>query len=570
MRYYGSLQYGEMGGKNWWRIECEPQVAARLKRVFEKASKNPGPIYLSDSAEHARELSWFMERYPLRVAPQVLEYLATREREHLQEEDDVSRIVSSSYKPRPVRLAIEARKYQLVASDLALRTGGLLVADDVGLGKTCTAICTFASPARRPALVVTLTHLPRQWRREIDRFLPGLKIHILKKGTMYRLPDADIIISNYHKLSGWADAFAGKFRTVVFDEAHELRRVESYKYTAATAIARRADVVMGLTATPIMNYGNELFNVMSVIKPGVLGTREEFTREWGARIVPNPKELGAYLLERGSMIRRTRRDVGRELPKLTISTHEIEANLYEIEKVATPAMELASFLLQEGGKGIDKLQAAEELSWRLRQATGIAKAPFVADFVRLLVESGEKVVLYGWHKAVYRIWTERLQDLGMVMYTGDESPHQKEESLKSFIEGDAKVLVISLRAGAGIDGLQNVCRTVVFGEIDWSHSIHEQSTGRIYRDGQPDPVVAYFLLADVGSDPVVSDVLGLKKVQLEGIRNPKGTVVQESQVDPARVRRLALDFLKQRGKMPQWTPEQSSSISTKPDAESLH
>jgi hypothetical protein len=48
----------------------------------------------------------------------------------------------------------------------------------------------------------------------------------------------------------------------------------------------------------------------------------------------------------------------------------------------------------------------------LRQATGIAKAPFVADFVRLLVESGEKVLLYGWHREVYSIWRDKLKDLG--------------------------------------------------------------------------------------------------------------------------------------------------------------
>lgn len=54
----------------------------------------------------------------------------------------------------------------------------------------------------------------------------------------------------------------------------------------------------------------------------------------------------------------------------------------------------------------------------MRQATGIAKAPYVLEFVRMLVESGESVMLYGWHRDVYNIWLERLAEFNPVMYTG--------------------------------------------------------------------------------------------------------------------------------------------------------
>lgn len=71
--------------------------------------------------------------------------------------------------------------------------------------------------------------------------------------------------------------------------------------------------------------------------------------------------------------------------------------------------------------------------------------------------------------------------------------------------------------------------------------------GRVYRDGQPDPVMAYYLVADSGSDPVVADVLGLKKAQSDAVRDPSAALIQASQSDPARVKRLAEDFLRQRG-----------------------
>ena len=107
--------------------------------------------------------------------------------------------------------------------------------------------------------------------------------------------------------------------------------------------------------------------------------------------------------------------------------------------------------------------------------------------------------------------------------------------------------MMSLRAGAGIDGLQGVCRTVVFGELDWSPAVHEQGIGRIYRDGQTDPVMAYFLLSDYGSDPVMLDVLGVKKSQSQGIRDPNADLIETAQASAPDVKRLAESFLRQRG-----------------------
>src|SRR3546814_3105109 len=74
----------------------------------------------------------------------------------------------------------------------------------------------------------------------------------------------------------------------------------------------------------------------------------------------------------------------------------------------------------------EKMNAAGEFDALMRQATGVAKAPFVAEYVRLLCESGEKVVLFGWHREVYAIWQEKLKDLKPVLYTGSESESQKD------------------------------------------------------------------------------------------------------------------------------------------------
>ena len=557
MRLYGEVTHDRKDAG--WIVAAEPQVALRLKRVFRSVGRgDQGPICISDTLENARDLAWFLDRYPMRISDADRKLLRKRSMDHMRHVEDVTRVLGSEYAPTKVALAIPLRHYQEIAVELANRTRGLLLADDVGVGKTACGIGLLANPAARPALVTTMTHLPKQWEEEINRFLPGMRIHILSSSSPYSFADRkhtghdlpDVIISNYHKLNGWAGELAGKIKTVIFDECHELRRNVSQKYAAAKMIAAKAEYRLGLTATPIFNYGGEFFNVADVLSPGTLGTWTEFSTEWcnsdGDRarsIIADTQAFGSYVREIGLMLRRTRHDVNRELPGLTVCPHTIESNTLELDRIGGDAAKLAKIILAQGGTGFDKLRASEEFSWRLRQATGISKAPFVADFVRLLVESGESVLLAGWHREVYSLWKGLLAHTNPVFFTGTESPTEKEKSKQTFLRGDSKVLIMSLRAGAGIDGLQKICRNVVFGEIDWSPAVHEQFTGRVYRDGQIDPVMAYYLLTDSGSDPVIADVLGIKRAQLEGIRDPSADVLTTNQTDPDRIKRLAEDYL---------------------------
>ena len=75
--------------------------------------------------------------------------------------------------------------------------------------------------------------------------------------------------------------------------------------------------------------------------------------------------------------------------------------------------------------------------------------------------------------------------------------------------GKSKVMFISLRSGAGLNGLQHVCSDVVVGELDWSPQVHKQLIGRVRRWGQLLRVTAHFLHVNGGSDPVIMEVLGL-------------------------------------------------------------
>jgi len=160
----------------------------------------------------------------------------------------------------------------------------------------------------------------------------------------------------------------------------------------------------------------------------------------------------------------------------------------------------------------------------------------------MLLENGEPVVLYGWHRSTYRIWMEKLADFAPALYSGSESPGQKEQAVRRFVTGETPLLIVSLRSGAGLDGLQYRCRTVVFGELDWSPAVHAQCAGRPHRDGQKDPVMAYYLLSEDGVDPIMAEVLGLKRDQLDGLIGSRSVGPQRNNSE-AQMRKLAESYL---------------------------
>lgn len=573
MKTYGKVvhlepnpAYGKVVARGGWLLDAEPHVVIRAKRVFAQVSGSySGKLVLSDSLDVCRDLAWFLERYPLEMSECDRRHLEASAKEHHDRESLVHQMLTGMAQARKFELAVPPREYQRVAADLALRMRGLLIADDVGLGKTCSAICMLSEPQTRPALVVTLTHLTKQWQRELARFAPSLQTHVLQKTTPYDLTAQkgtkpgqqilpgnfpDVIISTYTKLFGWAETLAPLVRSVVFDEIQELRHGEkSDKGKAAYAIADKAAYRVGLSATPIYNYGGEIYNVLRALSPTALGTRAEFITEWcegieGKWRIREPKAFGAFLRDSGLMLRRTREDVGRELPEVVRVSHEVETDDRPLKDITSAAERLAHIILEknETVRG-EKWRAGEELNNLVRHATGVAKAPYVAEFVRMLVENGEQVVLFGWHRDCYAIWSERLREYSPALYTGSESFAQKDQARKRFLEGETPVLIMSLRSGAGLDGLQGVCRTVVFGELDWSPGVHEQCIGRVHRDGQGGSVVAYYLIANEGSDPVVADTLGVKRAQVEGIRNPTLDLIEKLDTSGDRIRELARHYL---------------------------
>ena len=432
---------------------------------------------------------------------------------------------------------------QAQAIEIARRRGRLLVGDDVGLGKTVIGIGAILDPAFLPAAIVVQAHLAFQWANKIKEF-STLRPHIIAGTQPYPLPEADVYVFRYSNIAGWVDiAETGRFRSVVFDEIQELRTgTSTAKGQAGRVFSQAASKLrLGLSATPIYNYGDEILPVVDLVEPGALGGRDEFLREWcvargiGKWAVEDPDALGTYLREQHIMLRRVRS--GR--PVNTI----VQQVDYDHD-VAAAAEDLARTLALKVVQGsfVERGQAARELDLLARQVTGVAKARQVAAIIKVLLAGGSPVLLVGWHREVYDIWLDELQAHRPALYTGSETTSRKAMSARAFIEGETNLLIMSLRSGTGLDGLQQRCSTVVFGELDWSPKVHEQVIGRLDRPGQTGEVTAIYLHTEDGSDPLIMDMLGLKASQARGITDPLAGV-EHVHSDASRLKLLAERYL---------------------------
>lgn len=564
-RTYGTYTLAAPGtgyDRPTWLLTLEPDVRMRARRVFGRIGHTrTEQVTMTHTPEVCTDLAWFMDRYPLTPErPEDQTALAEGAAEHARARDAVEHLrtggkVTLQLEHEPTKTP---REYQLAAVQLLRATRRLILTDEVGLGKTFTGLLAVNHADARPALVVPPTHLPPRWVTELEEAFPTFTFDVAKKTAFAPKYEAeelpDVLIVPYSKLEGWAYHLAGRIRTVIFDEVQDLRRgTVTVKGAAAARLTQTANYVLGLTATPVHNYGGEIWNLYDILAPDVLGTREEFNREWVSTFVSNnavvndPAALGAHLREQGLMLGRTRKDVGRELPKTVKVPMVVDSDHKALADVAESVRQLAERILSDDATNQEKWQAGGEIDWQLRRATGVDKAPHVADVVRMLLDSEDRVVLFGWHRDVYDIWLDRLKDFNPRLYTGSESPKQKQAAIDAFTEpldtdrdDQCRILIMSLRSGAGVDGLQKVARVAVFGELDWSPQVHEQAIGRLRRDGMgDDPPVAYFLHSTEGSDPALLEVLQVKRQQAEPIVSPDGKLLGNATVDTGRARRLA-------------------------------
>lgn len=551
---YGRMHF-DSEKKHWVLADVEPHVSIRLKQIFPKIAKySTPPYFFPDNLDVCADLHWLSQRYPMEVSVQDQRLLERNQEDFFQKQADREKILTPDWAPQMysgLKEGQDLRHYQWQFVNLFQEVKQILLGDGMGLGKTYEAFGACLIPGALPAAIVVQPHLQIQWAKKCAEFC-NLRCHVVKSRAAYSLPEADIYIFKYTQMDGWVDIFAqGFFKLSGFDEIQELRHgVSTNKGSAAKVLCDNTDYQLGLSGTPIYGYGIEIFNIYdNFIKPGFLGKREEFIREWcsgyNEKIVSEPDALGTYLRENHLLLRRTKQEVRGQIDPVNRLVEKVTHD----DKLVKDAEELALSLAMTtvSGSFAESGQAAREFDMRMRESTGIGKAKSVAAYARMVIESGEPVILVGWHREVYEIWLKEMSDLNPLMHTGSETSAQKEKNKQAFLDGESDLFIMSLRSGAGVDGLQFRCSTMLIGELDWSPQVHQQLIERLDREGQENPVMAVFLVTDYGSDPVITELLGLKSSQSDGIMDPLSGP-QKKFADRSRIKIMAERFLKTKKK----------------------
>ena len=520
---YGTLSYNRKS--KCWIIRGEPCVTELAKRLFPGCDgRGRGVARFTAHRRIIGDLNWLMLRYPLEIKEsdrsrwenaleEAREYAVRRE---------VALSMPETATPPAQAFSGELLPFQKQGLGFLLSTRRCLLADEMGLGKTVQALAFLATTAAYPAILVVPPHLIRNWQREVERFLSPdgrLRVHVIKGLTPYALPEADIYIIHYLLLRGWKDVLPELgFRTVIFDEMQELRRNGTGKYSAASLLSEACENCIGLSGTPIYNNGGEIWNVVNIIDFHFLGDWESFSREWcygyNTAVVAKPEQLGEYLRGEGLMLRRLKGDVLTELAPKRRLVQEIDWDDAVYRELMAPVARQLQ-MLRATDDPSRRAIIEDAISQTQRQATGIAKAPFVCAFVRALVEGGEKVLLMAHHHAVMDIYKKELKSLNPMFITGRETDRQKDEAAAAFMAGRTDLLCISLRSASGLNLQRASC--VVFGELDWSPAVHSQAEDRAHRIGQKDSLLCYYLVSPRGSDRDMQDALGLKVSQFVAI-----------------------------------------------------
>ncbi len=410
---------------------------------------------------------------------------------------------------------------------------GVILADEMGLGKTIQTLAVLSHRASTgPALVVAPTSVTPNWINEAARFTPELNVRALRgvdrdaltAGTL-NLGPGDVLVTSYAIATLDAEVLAKvTFGTLVIDEAQAVKNATTERAKALRDL--NAGWRVGLTGTPIENRLGELWSILRVLSPGLLGSWEQFRARYAVPIEKfgddsRSKALAALL--RPFVLRRTKAEVAPELPARTEIVRSVrlsgeEQALYEELRLATiEEITQAKKDPDRDAQGMRFVLLAALT--RLRQlcchprlvypdsAAGSSKANTLLELLEDLRAGEHKTLVFSQFRSFLDILAPRLRQHGyrVLVLDGTTPSDVREQRVTAFQAGEADVFLISLKAG-GFGLNLTAADTVVHMDPWWNPAVEDQATARAHRIGQHKPVTAIRLVA---RGTIEESVLGL-------------------------------------------------------------
>jgi len=411
------------------------------------------------------------------------------------------------------------------------RSGGVLIADEQGLGKTVQAIALHAHFNPRRAVIVCPSSLRINWMREFQRWLPdGPTPHILQGATPSAAAVRQLNIIGWEVLADWQPTLSEAGADfVVYDEMHYGKTMSAVRTMAAIRLADEAHktgaVVIGLTGTPMLNRPLEILPLIRI-----LGRVADFGGGPHLReLAQQDPQMLNRILRTKCFIRRRKSEVLAELPpkrwaSVVLNLSEVGSDEYhraESDFLNYLATETRRALSAEGETDDEVVKkAVVEATLRALSATAIvainrlrllatrAKMDDVKRWIAQFRETGAKVVIFAWHREIVEMLAEATG--GLIIY-GGMTDEEKQQAVDAFqTDANAQVLVCGIKA-AGVGLTLTAASDVVFVEQGWNPADMEQAADRCHRIGQTDSVTAWNLLAAGTIDEAIYRLIDEKR-----------------------------------------------------------
>ncbi|MGH9110537.1 MAG: SNF2-related protein [Acidimicrobiales bacterium] len=439
--------------------------------------------------------------------------------------------------PVPTGLDARLRPYQHVGFDwlvflYELGLGGIL-ADDMGLGKTLQVLALVCHVGEHrlsdaPFLVVAPTSVVGNWANECRKFAPGLGVETVTATTSRRgrtlfdvAATADVVVTSYALFRLEYDDYEKlEWAGLVLDEAQFAKNMSSHAYQRAKTLPVRFKLAM--TGTPMENHLMELWALLSITSPGLLGSAERFSELFRQPIERHADEDRLTLLRRRIqplLLRRSKEQVAGDLPDKQEQVMELELNprhrkLYQtyLQRERQKVLGLLDDLQRNRFEILKSLTVLRQASLSAalvdptRHKVPSTKLDALMEMLEEVVADGHRVLVFSQFTRFLTMARERVRAAGIAHCYLDGRTRRRTHVLSEFRSGSAPVFLISLKAGGFGLNLTEADYCILL-DPWWNPATEAQAIDRVHRIGQTKNVMVYRLVA---KDTIEEKVMALK------------------------------------------------------------
>ncbi|HFE9683936.1 TPA: DEAD/DEAH box helicase [Clostridium perfringens] len=427
------------------------------------------------------------------------------------------------------------------------KIGGCL-SDDMGLGKTFQVIAMLSDKQVKESINKILIVVPKSlitnWCREFESFSSEKNICIYHGNNRRQLLEEDykIYITTYNTAANDISYLSQtNFDLTIFDEIQYIKNFNTQTYKKLLDLNTK--VRIGLSGTPMENNKEEIWNILNILNPGMLGSKRKFKKRYSN--TENNEELH-YLLN-PFFLRRTKLEVLNDLPEkreriLYCDFEEEQKAVYESVRQALKN-EISNSRTYNSAMILKGLLLLREICCHpslLPDSVNVSKSIESCKFEVLklkvsdLYSSGEKILIFSQFTKMLKIIEEWLKSEEINYFYLDGQTKDRQRVIDDFQNSDKSVFLMSLKAG-GVGLNLTSAQNVIIYDPWWNPFAEEQAADRVFRIGQKNKVTIYKMIV---TDSIEEKILSLQTDKKETFESVFSGISKDKNIDLKEIIKL--------------------------------